>query len=32
MAAQHHYVSRFLLDGFTDSGTRDGRLFVFDRL
>jgi hypothetical protein len=31
MAAQHHYVSRFLLDGFTDTGTRDGRLFVFDQ-
>jgi hypothetical protein len=27
----HHFVPRFLLAGFTDDGTRDGWLQVYDR-
>ena len=27
----HHYVPRLLLAGFTDTGTREGTLHVFDR-
>src|SRR3954468_14666855 len=30
IARNHHYVPQAYLGGFTDTGTRKGRLFVFD--